>query len=480
MRIKKIEIKNFRGFNKVHPIDRHNVGKNAIIYGENGSGKSSLFLAIKYFLSADRQQLSIRDKPNRNLFAAQTDDTYIKLTLDDGNPPYEWTETNIPRSPEILAGYKYSGFLEYRDILATHYLKPNETQVNLFELLVSTLLADIENPTTMPRITFQEHWKNLEEGIPIDNRHRTRITELESNIQKFNEGLNDLLEQLKSELTSIFEYFGYNRVTLRFDPVHLVYDRSTKSIKGQEITLNIEFASQNLEGKHPDYLNEAKLSAIGLSIYLAALKLNPVQEGDLAILVLDDVLIGLDMSNRLPIIDIIDEHFTDKYQIFLMTYDLEWFETLCDHFVDQNGAKWKAFEFYCADDAELELPIFAERTKGRDEYIRRADEYYAAHDYKAAALYTRSAYEAILKFFCDKYHVPVPYFSKPKNLKADKLWEVVKVHRKSNLDAKIISHVEKANQRILNPLSHSRPVQTYRREVKLAIAVIKKLYDRLQ
>ena len=148
MRIKEIEIKNFRGFNKVHPINLHSVGKNAIIYGENGSGKSSLFLALKYFLSAARKQLSIGDKPNRNLFAAQTDDIYIQLTLNNENPPYEWTETNIPQSPEILAGYKYSGFLEYRDILATHYLKPTETQVNLFELLVFTLLADIENPAT--------------------------------------------------------------------------------------------------------------------------------------------------------------------------------------------------------------------------------------------------------------------------------------------------------------------------------------------
>lgn len=133
MRIKKIEIKNFRGFNGVHPIELHDVGKNAIIYGENGSGKSSLFLALKYFLSAHKRQLNIRDKPNYNIFADQKDDDdtyYIKLTLNNDNTPYEWTETKIPQSPEILAGYKYSGFLEYRDILATHYLKPSEKQVN--------------------------------------------------------------------------------------------------------------------------------------------------------------------------------------------------------------------------------------------------------------------------------------------------------------------------------------------------------------
>lgn len=296
MRIKEIEIKNFRGFNRVHPINLHDVGKNAIIYGENGSGKSSLFLALKYFLSAHKRQLNIRDKPNYNIFVDQTDDTYIKLTLNNGNPPYEWTETNIPQSPEILAGHKCSGFLEYRDILATHYLKPSEKQVNLFELLVFTLLADIENPITSPRVTFGEHWKNLEKGIPIDNRHRAKINNLESNIQKFNEGLNSILQQLQSDLTLIFKDFKYDRLTLEFDPVSLSYDRSTKSIEGQKINLNIRFANQNLEGKHPDYLNEAKLSAIGISIYLATLKLNPVKTGDLAVLVLDDVLIGNNKS----------------------------------------------------------------------------------------------------------------------------------------------------------------------------------------
>jgi len=482
MRITEIEIKNFRGFYQAHPISLDRSAKNALIYGENGSGKSSLFQALKQFLSSHENSLRLSDY--RNIFSDLDQDGYIKLTCDNGQF-YEWsasrTDTN---AAEILTGYKFSGFLEYRDILKTHYLTPNEKQVNLFDLLISILLTNIENPLTSgsSSLTFGQQWRTLQNSLPANHRFTTVIHNLNQDLQVFSDGLNILLNQLESELTNMFSHFEYNKVTLKFEPVSLVYRKTTRKIEGQEIILNVKFSDQDLRGTHPHYLNEAKLSAIGISIYLAALKLNPVPVGDLAILVLDDVLIGLDMSNRLPIIDIIDNHFSANYQIFLMTYDREWFETLCDHF---PSSTWKAFEFYCADDAELELPIFSERSKGRDEYIARADKYFIHHDYKAAAVYARSAYEAILKFFCNKHHIPIPYYDKPKELKADDMWQIVKTYKRRGtsstyVDPKTAKHIEIAVRRVLNPLSHSRPVSAYRREVQHAISAVKRLHQELQ
>jgi hypothetical protein len=265
-------------------------------------------------------------------------------------------------------------------------LSPSNHQVNLFYLLVSVLLSDIENPFTTPRQTFSQHWDTLQRQLPPDNRYTTYIDSLNEQLQLFNDGLNALLQQLEAQATAILNHFGYDKVQLKFQPVQLSYNWRTKSIGGQNILLSVEFANQDLQGRHPQYLNEAKLSAIGIAIYLAAIKLKPLPSGDLAILVLDDVLIGLDMSNRLPIIDIIDHHFQQNYQIFFMTYDREWFEILCDHFLENNRASWKAFEFYCADHQDIEIPIFSERSTGRDEYIRRAEKYLLSNDYKAAAI----------------------------------------------------------------------------------------------
>ena len=50
MKITKIDIKNFRVFRGTHQIDLGKIGKNLLLYGENGSGKSSLYLALKSFL----------------------------------------------------------------------------------------------------------------------------------------------------------------------------------------------------------------------------------------------------------------------------------------------------------------------------------------------------------------------------------------------------------------------------------------------
>lgn len=482
MKIIEIEIKNFRGFYSAHPIKFGRTGKNVLIYGENGSGKSSLFQALKQFLSSHRNGLNFSDY--RNIFSDPNQDGYIKLTCDNGQS-YEWSTSRADtNAPEILGGYKFSGFLEYRDILKTHYLTPNENRVNLFDLLVSTLLEDIQNPFTSgsSSITFGQQWSNLKNQVPLDHRFTTTIDSLNRGLREFSDGLNALMSQLEVELINIFTHFQYDKVVLKFEPVSLIYRRIARKIERQEIILNVEFSGQNLGGRHPNYLNEAKLSAIGISIYLAALKLKPVPAGDLAILVLDDVLVGLDMSNRLPVIDIIDSHFSANYQVFMMTYDREWFEILCDYFPSSN---WKEFEFYCADDAELELPIFAERSKGRNEYIARAEKYFAEHDYKAAAVYARSAYEAILKFFCNKHHIPIPYYNKPKELKADDMWQVIKTYQQRGVnspcvDPTTVRHIETAVGRVLNPLSHSRPVPAYRREVQHAIHAVKRLYQELQ
>src|SRR5687768_678344 len=84
IRITKIETKNFRAFgSRPLKVDLTANGKNLLVYGENGSGKSSLFFALRDFLECAERDAARRDVtifPYRNIFAT-TDDGYVKLEL---------------------------------------------------------------------------------------------------------------------------------------------------------------------------------------------------------------------------------------------------------------------------------------------------------------------------------------------------------------------------------------------------------------
>ena len=67
MRITEIEIKNFKAFYGTYRIDLHKAGKNLLVYGENGSGKSSLYFALKLFLESGDDP-SHRFENDQNIF----------------------------------------------------------------------------------------------------------------------------------------------------------------------------------------------------------------------------------------------------------------------------------------------------------------------------------------------------------------------------------------------------------------------------
>lgn len=85
------------------------------------------------------------------------------------------------------------------------------------------------------------------------------------------------------------------------------------------------------------------LSAIAISIYLGMVKRH-VQGIPCKVLFLDDIFIGLDISNRLPLLEILNTDFS-AYQVFITTYDKPWYEFVRTNYLNRNN-KWKCFEIY--------------------------------------------------------------------------------------------------------------------------------------
>lgn len=485
MKITKIEIKNFKAFRGPDVIDLGEKGQNLLIYGENGSGKTSLYKALELFLESSEGTHQFVDY--RNIFT--TEEGYIKLHLTpnlklNNKETYEWSETNPDdaKIQPIIDASKAKGFLDYRDLLKTNYLHHEHNSVNVFDLLINTLLKNVPNDQVVPPRSFSEQWEEISDAVPLDPGATQEIITLEQQLETFNIGLKDVLDQLEGEASQILKKFGYKDavVALKFDPPSVTYNQNSGELNNTQILLKVDFFQSNLPAHHK-FLNEAKLSAIALSIFFAGFMLQP--PSDLKILALDDALIGLDMSNRLPVLDILDENEFEDYQIFLMTYDRTFYEMAKQRKAEDK--QWKAAELYRGEIDSYEIPTYIEERA----YIDKAKEYLKANDYKACAVYIRTAFEAIIKRFCEKKNLKVKYREDPKRLKSEDLWRQIKtgpiraVKKKGAtpfLKQTLIGKIESSRKFTFNPLSHANIVNVYRKELEDAIEAVERLETELK
>jgi len=471
LKITNIEIKNFRAFPKSYQINLYNAGKNLLVYGENGSGKSSLYLALKYFFESgvDEDNKNTAFENHQNIFTEDPGCVKLRFRSESrlDKDTYEWSkdvkETN---NDLIIETAKASGFLDYKDLLEVHYLQPDGESVNVFGLLVETLLADTVNPVTDR--TLAESWDDIQEPYPRSNA-KHQIAALEQRIEVFNDELVNRLADLRPKVREVLGKFGY-KVDLNLDFKEVTYNQKNKTLENQQILLKVKFFDKDISERYL-LLNEAKLSAIAISIYLSSILLLPDPKSGLRILALDDVLIGLDMSNRFPVLDILEEYFKD-YQIFLMTYDKAWYE-IAKQRTDQKD--WKYTEFYFKATDEYEMPVCKEDAP----YLKKARGYFDASDYKACAVYLRTAFEAIIKRFCDKRNLRVRYCENPKELTSKDFWDPIKTGIRRNgtsfLQETLIREIELYRSIILNPLNHATIANIPKREIEEAISAVEEL-----
>lgn len=186
------------------------------------------------------------------------------------------------------------------------------------------------------------------------------------------------------------------------------------------------------------------------------------------------------MSNRLPVLEVLDHYFKD-WQIFLFTYDRAWYE-LAKARLDKD--RWKKFEFYAGG----EVPVWGEDCGAleKSKTYLQASQDLKVPDYKAAGVWARSAFEWMMKAFCDKYKIPVAYCVEDKLLKAQNLWDAlqkveVEILTKAGKDTRpliedeIGEGVSRAKSQHLNPLCHANLNSFESREIADSIAALKAL-----
>lgn len=438
-RISKINISNYRAFyNERDELSKYQInlssGENLLIYGENGSGKSSFFKAIKeLFSSAKNAELTIQG----NIFISGGLDlppTQVSLGVSERKSesgPLTLVEEilfndespSTHGNPMLLNAAAY--FLSYKDLLRTYYINNDYDQEkpDLFEILIINLLGNQTDSSTFE--TFKESLEN------IDNRIITieiALTEALSNhlgteaekIQETERIREDLISQIRTEVISL----NYSITEILESSLQLVnkYLSSFFSAKievsisnrdqyldliGQQgeyklekhLYLDVAFFDRNIDiTAYQTFLNEARLSALAICFYLSAAKITETSEDNLKVIFLDDIFIGLDTSNRIPLLKILKSDFTE-FQLFITTYDRQWYELAKGVLSD-----WKCVELYVGNKVgtKIEFPVMISKDLELKEKARRLIDTY---DYLSAGNVIRKALEKQIEILVPKIYL---------------------------------------------------------------------------
>lgn len=513
MRINKLTLMNFRAFPGPASVSVEFKGNNLLVYGENGSGKSSIFHALREFFSLSPNKPISEYK---NVFS-DVPECQVEVAFDDGKPSAVWDNNHHPARLRVgsepahvlqagVTSFFQRGFLDdervvqaalrracldYRSLLDTNY-KHGEQEVNLFDIAVRHLVHDFPVPVEggVSR-TIGELWKDVEEKIPSPEEKLTQKVKnrIATACTQFNTGFLQALERLPSHVNTLLDILiGADVKIESFSFSGIVYEakasKAERKLSGMNLVPRIKFHDHPVT-RPQHLLNEARLSALGLAIYLAGRLafVPPRSENVLKLLVLDDVLIGLDHANRLPVLDVLREHFGD-WQIVLLTYDRVWFDMVRFYLWDSQS--WHCAEIYEGNHTlpGQSLPLIREvDVNTAEQALKQAKEFFKANHDAAAANYTRTAFEWALTHFCEKKRIAIPFKWNHRDLKSEdflsaiETWVKKRNHPSLNTALKQIRLFRRA---VLNPYSHSIPFNIARQEVKGAMDAVEALMEAMK
>lgn len=404
--ISSFRIQNFGAFyNDGYPRIELPNGENLLVYGENGSGKSSIYKAFSQFFESSVNAVTFNIN---KLLNGQPGVVDIAFTIQD-DATGQWVSmqsdifrfNSLPTASTntenfIRQSNKIRGFLSYQQLVKTYTLPtPVGNTPNLYELIVEQLLwhHELHNSNR----TIENYWTELDQGFILKHAGRKLFKIAVANLPDFNEKLKILLYRISLRVNYwLKEYFGFD-VVISIQTARVSLHPGSYAIN-KELFLSVEhYQTPYLE--YQNFLNEARLSALAICFYLAGIKMNPTGT-NYKMLFLDDIFIGLDTSNRLPLLDILKDEFSD-FQIFMTTYDRNWFELAKDQL---SAKKWKLLEMY-HDDIEGPAPGGGTMVIGQKpvviestfDFLSKAKAYFDAKDYPASANYLRKEVERSLR-----------------------------------------------------------------------------------
>lgn len=518
-KIKNLKLHNFKFFfgEQNLRLDK----KHTLIYGENGSGKSSIYWALhcflhstlkpdvasvqKYFLPINQNEESIK-----NRYAQNEDRSGITITLEHTNyQRYANIEAEISNNivntqtnPDIKLMALSSELINYK-VIYNMYLATNKDTIKLFSYFEKNILEFIDFDKELITISGRkisrnslEWWRYIKEGMqPYTTMTDPNYGIFQGHVTDFNQHLQDYLQLITGEANRILcEDFKEDfTITFKYTPAiynDFKYDENgqphgrTRETKDPEIELIVELPnlggiSSNIVQRPHSYLNEARLSAIAIAIRLAILKERYIEKAP-KIMVLDDLLLSLDLGNRSALLKILLKKYTSLYQLFILTHDRVFFDSVLKHLTDDDRKNnWRILEMYETENGDKKVP----KVVTYQSSLSKAYAYFKGDncpiDYNACGNNQRQALEEIFKEQIKAYSMRN---EKNELIKTNELMigeciaRARDMYKNIGFDTNLLDELDKHREQSLNPSSHHNPQSNfYKSEIKRTFEIIELL-----
>ena len=303
MKIKELEINNFK-FHKKSCFNANS--KNIILFGENGSGKSSLYYALhtihKILIQGNDCDFCKKldhNNPNENLCNHnEKDDAVLNLTFDNGGS-IKISKDGIDNLSIIdVTSAKFMHFINHNKLLKI-------LEGNFYDILKKYFVEKFDLFSEL-NIEVNE-FKNDSSKINTEDINKKLMDSLNKLENLINDGLNKIQGDLK--------------ISFEIEEIFLIEIPADGRAILNEPKINIKI------NEFKDFkfrINEARLKLISIMMFFVSIKEEKLPQDNpniLKLIVLDDILLSMDMVNRTKIIDYILDNFSD-YQVFIFTHDI--------------------------------------------------------------------------------------------------------------------------------------------------------------
>ena len=361
----------------------------------------------------------------KNIFSSDTDDSFIEITINENpgvNRNIKINANDVPTRPEnnrndtlIQELNLGSDFINYK-LLHNFYNASHKQEINIWPVFEKDIFPFMTRGVN----NWMDYIKRNTEDVPRKTNGTKRSGNVKTNFDRRLSDLNDELDGILMEITTtanafLKSHFFDNKDTIKINLIYsgrINYDLVSKRLWQNDnrsnqlrIKLTVDInkspnGSPNWQTLHrvQSFLNESMLTRIAIAIRIGALRTR-VQNTNFKILVLDDMLISLDMSNRMEMVKVLLntdnneelERIFGGFQKFIMTHDLGFYELIRRY---TNPDEWEYLKFHSNE--KIEEPPIVRIDKQR---IDIAIEYLKEGEFEACGNELRKETEAVL----DKY-----------------------------------------------------------------------------